>query len=282
MYITEIKRNIIIDTDAGGDPDDTLAIIQACQLDNVIAFVTSDETPDGARARFVKQLVNEAGSDIPVFTGLPSPNPGKHLLGKLVGGLSVQPPIMTVSMGALLAHPETIHWVGIGSFTNLAWVGRNYHAYDMRVTAMGGRLSSDPVVRPEHNVKVDPEAAVSVVDMFNDITFVPSTVTMSELMAVSHDHEALKILKARGALSALNNFEVWFRDKFDKSYQHDLETLAFACGAASGAVKSVTMNREGRFNDGKGSNINVVYGDFEYDKVWEWFYATQSKGYDTN
>lgn len=276
MYISEIQRNIIIDTDAGGDPDDTLAIVQACRLGNVVAFVTSDETPDGARARFVQQIVREAGRDIPVFTGLPSPNPGRHLLGKLAAGLSTQPPSMTEGFSALLEYPETLHWVGIGSFTNLAWVGNNFDTRAMRVTAMGGRFDYDPITRPEHNIKVDPESAAAVMEMFDDITLLPSTVTMSEAMAVDRAHAALTVLKAQGATAALQNFAVWFEERFDKSYQHDLETLAFACGAAGGAVKSVRMNNEGRFSDDENASVKAVYGEFEYDKVWQWFYAKQS------
>lgn len=274
MYIAGIERSIIIDTDAGGDPDDTLAIIQACKLDNVAAFVTSDETLYGARARFVQRLVHEAGADIPVYTGLPSPNPGSHLLDMLASGAFPPLPLMAEGLGPLLQHPENIHWVGIGSFTNLAWVGKNFNAHSMRVTAMGGRLDTDPTMRLEHNVKVDPDSAMAATELFDDITFLPSTVTMSEAMAVSSTHPALAILRAEGAMAALSNFDQWFENKYEKSYQHDLATLAFACGAARGAVKRVRMNREGRFTDDESSNVRVVYGGFEYEKVWQWFYSS--------
>ena len=175
----------------------------------------------------------------------------------------------------LLQHPENIHWVGIGSFTNLAWVGKNFNAHSMRITAMGGRLDTDPTMRLEHNVKVDPDSAMAATELFDDITFLPSTVTMSEAMAVSATHPALAILRAEGAMAALSNFDQWFENKYEKSYQHDLATLAFACGAARGAVKCVRMNREGRFMDDEISNVRVVYGEFEYEKVWQWFYNTR-------
>ena len=120
--MAEAQKNFIIDTDAGGDPDDTLAIFKACKLGNVAAFITSDETADGARARFVEQLVHESGSDIPVFTGHESPYPGKHLLGKLAVGLSPQLPSIESGFIDLVSGLSSVHWVGFGSYTNLAWL----------------------------------------------------------------------------------------------------------------------------------------------------------------
>lgn len=277
MCIAEIRRDIIIDTDTGGDPDDTLVIIQACALDTVVAFVTSDETPDGARARFVQRIVQEEGRDIPVFAGLPSPNPGKHLLGRFAVDTLPQSPSITDGFADLLQNPETLHWVGVGSFTNLAWAGSHFNLKGMRVTAMGGRLGDDPVTRPEHNVKVDPVAAVTVAELFEDITFVPSTVTMSEAMAVDSSHYVLRLLEAKGAQAALMNFEVWFKEKYTTSYQHDLATLAFACGAAGGAVRNARLGTDGRFVYDKDATSRVVSGQFDYQRVWQWFYATHDK-----
>lgn len=235
--------------------------------------MTSDETPDGARARFVQQIVQEAGRDIPVFTGLPSPNPGRHLLDSLIVSALPQPHSIHDGFSELLQNPQAIHWVGIGSFTNLAWVASHFYVNGMRITAMGGRLEDDPVTRPEHNIKVDPIAVDTVVKMCKDITFVPSTVTMSEAAAVNRTHPALSILAEMGAKAALDNFEIWFKEKYDKSYQHDLETLAFACGIAGGEIQNASMDSDGHFISDERSHVRVVSGQFEYEKVWQWFYA---------
>lgn len=275
--MAETYQNFIIDTDAGGDPDDSLAIVQACELGNVAAFVTSDESPDGARARFVQQLVRETGKDIPVFTGLESPHPGKHLLGHLAVVSVPQPPSIKDGFLELVSQLPNPHWVGIGSYTNLAWLGKqpDYNIEDMQVTVMGGRLASDANMRPEHNVKVDPDAALAAAQLFGHMMFVPSTVTMSEKMAVSVTHPALDVLRVKNMQSALRNFAIWFEYKHPQSYQHDLETLAYAYGAVSAAVKKVRINHEGRLTDDESSLTKTVYGDFDYDEVWRWFYEVQ-------
>lgn len=272
-------ERIIIDTDAGGDPDDSLAIALACQLPNVIAFVTSDETHDGARARFVKSLV---GDQIPVLTGLPSPYPGKHVIDDLdVSGIE-QPPSMESALPGMIyesARGNNVHWIGIGSYTNLAWLFESHRelARSMNITLMGGRLNYSAGDRPEHNFKVDPDAALLVAEAASKLMYVPATVTMHEQTRVDKEHLLISYL-ASGTepwkKAALANFDVWFKERFPASYQHDALTLGIAVGAVRYARSvKVRATSSGGLIEDSSSNVLAVADGVDYDAFWSWVWS---------
>lgn len=273
-------ERIIIDTDAGGDPDDTLAIALACQLPNVIAFVTSDETHDGARARFVKSLV---GDRVPVLTGFSSPHPGKHVLDKLSTLNIEQPPSMEHLLPGMIddtTRDSNLHWIGIGSYTNLAWLldSRPELAESMRVTLMGGRLNHTENDRPEHNFKVDPDAAMKIAESAHELLYVPTTVTSHNKTYVDRAHPLISYL-ADGSepwkVAALANFDVWFAERFPASYQHDALTLGIALGAVQYTLSTrVRASRPGGLIEDPTSRATAVAGGVDYDAFWSWVWQT--------
>lgn len=273
-------ERIIIDTDAGGDPDDTLAIALACRLPNIFAFVTSDETRDGARARFVKSLV---GNHAAVLTGLPSPYPGKHVLDKLDVSSSEQPSSMVGELPHMLEQASgdgDIHWIGIGSYTNLAWLFDSYPQYaeSIKVTLMGGRLNHSKTDRPEHNFKVDPDAAVKVAEVAQNLTYVPTTVTSHDQIRVDAAHPLISYLRSgpeSWKMAALANFDVWFAERFPSSYQHDALTLGIALGAVGYTLSSqVRATPPGGLVEDPASRITAVAGGVDYDAFWKWAWQT--------
>jgi len=273
-------EKIIIDTDAGGDPDDTLAIALACTMPNLLAYITSDETNDGGRSKLVRALVGQDG--VPVFTGAPSPNPGKHLLDRLSLDNSLQPQRMRDELLSLVdaQRDDNLLWVGIGSYTNLAWLydKRPHLADSMRVVLMGGRMNYNEGDRPEHNFKVDPDAAVLVATRVRNLTYVPATTTMHERTRVDAEHPFINYLSSGQAswqTVARENFNVWFEERFDSSYQHDALTLAIAVGALHGLTQTpVRVSREGGLTEDDTSHIHAVTGGVDYDAFWQWTWDT--------
>lgn len=266
------KEQLIIDTDAGGDPDDALAIAVACQLPNVAAFITSDETPGGERARYVQQLVNEAGADIPVYTGIVSPYPGKSIFEHMPAPSIAQPQRIGRQFMKLLDGP--LAWIGLGPYTNLQFVlmakPELRTSEDFRAVLMGGRLPHDTVERAEHNVKVDPEAAVYVTEHCSDVLFVPATVTGVESMSVTATHAIIGMLQARGFSSAVNNFETWFAHRYPQSFQHDMLTLGIGYGAVDFAFWEHVSVSGSRLRADEASPVLAVKDGVDYDKAWAW------------
>lgn len=273
------KEHIIIDTDAGGDPDDALAIGLARAMPDVIAFVTSDEIDGDRRARFTQSLAGK----VPVMAGLASPNPGKHILDHLTlqepGGVApMQEELPRVMKEALQTGP--ISWIGIGSYTNLAWLIDHHPELvsTMRVTLMGGRLNHTDNDRPEHNFKVDPLAAMKVAEALSDVTFVPTTVTTHADNRVDASHPLISYLSQSGRdwqMAALQNFEVWFEKRFPASYQHDALTLAIAANAIRHArTVNVRATPSGGLIEDDTSRIKAVADDVDYDGMWQWIWHT--------
>ena len=52
---------MIIDTDIGGDPDDTVAVVAAARSVPELALVVTSDEYSGERARFVRHLLDVAG-----------------------------------------------------------------------------------------------------------------------------------------------------------------------------------------------------------------------------
>lgn len=273
------REHIIIDTDAGGDPDDALAIGLARNMPNVIALVTSDEIGGDRRAHFVRSLAGR----VPVIAGLASPNPGKHVLDYLRVESRDPIPMMQDELPGIIdsaLRNGPVSWIGIGSYTNLAWLIERYPrlASELRVTLMGGRLNHTEHDRPEHNFKVDPSAAMKVSEAISDLTFVPTTVTTNEATRVDASHSLIAYLSQSDeewCAAALQNFEVWFDNRFPASYQHDALTLAIATHAIRRFdTVHVRATPTGGLVEDDSSSIRAVSGNVDYDGLWRWIWDT--------
>jgi inosine-uridine nucleoside N-ribohydrolase len=268
-----MAEKLIIDTDAGGDPDDALAIAVACRLPNVAAFLTSDETPNCERARLVQQIVNESGAEIPVFAGLQSPRAGKHIFEHVPAPNVPEP--QKIGNGLLELLGGSTHWIGLGPYTNLEYVLRQIPGLgeraDFNITLMGARLAEDIITRPEHNVKVDPVAAAYVASRSRGILFAPSTITMSEETRLGANHPILGTLREIGHRSVVRNFEAWFEYRFPASYQHDLLTLGIGCKTVGYDMYSqVELINQDRLAESSASPHVSVTGGVQYSAMWTW------------
>jgi inosine-uridine nucleoside N-ribohydrolase len=151
-----------IDTDAGDNPDDTIALWCAARADDIDLVGVS--TVDGnieKRAAYVRKLL----PDVDVIAGPP-------------------PPERMTNVDALL---------GIGPWTNVAGLA-DVGALPLRVVMMGGALAPikhrGELRRIEHNVGADPGSAARLLGATGNLIVVPLDAT-SRLKAHAHDEKVL-------------------------------------------------------------------------------------------
>src|SRR5438132_2541452 len=151
-----------VDTDAGENPDDTIALWCAAQADDVdLAGVSTVDGDVELRAAFVRDLL----PDVDVIAG---PPPADRL----------------ANVDILL---------GIGPWTHVADLA-DEGVLPRRVVLMGGALAPvkhrGELRRIEHNVGADPEAAARLIGTTGNLIVVPLDAT-ARLHAHAQDDEVL-------------------------------------------------------------------------------------------
>lgn len=229
---------VIIDTDIGGDGDDAIAVaVAALRVPELALVLTSDEY-DRQRARFARWFLDQLDRpDVPVVAGADLGNTRYLCVRELI------PPDVTVTAGDVVAAVEAVcattegpvRWVGMGPMSNLAAVltARPQLAKQLVVTQMGGALHYRNPARAEHNVRLDPTAAIQVVQtpdlplwlVTSDITFTPEL----EVTAASPLYTALAAPHAPTWAQILQaHLDRWFVGFHPGTIQHDALTLSAA------------------------------------------------------
>ena len=157
---------MIVDSDAGTDPDDTCVAILVGRhraLFGATLLVSNDETSSFAKGRFLQHVMNLVGADIPVAAGLPS-NKRRDRDTASDAGLV---PALDVARDAVeqiervLDENESVEYVGLGALTNLAAVlaRRPELASRVRLTQMGPAIAGNfERGSAQYNARVDPAA----------------------------------------------------------------------------------------------------------------------------
>ncbi|NUR98249.1 MAG: nucleoside hydrolase [Kribbellaceae bacterium] len=229
---------MVIDTDAGGDPDDAVALVVAARrVPELVLVVTSDEF-GGERARFVRWLLDLVGrSDVRVVAGADLGNRRGFVVDGMcpaevgrqgtdvVGAVSVE----------LAAVDGRVRWVGMGTLSNLAVLQRERPELVARmvVTQMGGAIDYRHPERAEHNFRADPAAVIELLptlERWGPATFVMSDVTFHPAMRLTADSAIYRRWAGTGA----RPWERMLREHFDRwtakypAMQHDSLALAAA------------------------------------------------------
>ncbi|BCJ46198.1 hypothetical protein GCM10010168_51470 [Actinoplanes ianthinogenes] len=229
---------VIIDTDIGGDADDAIALaVAALRLPDLALVLTGDEC-DRQRARFATHFLAELGRpEVPVVAGADLGNDRYLCVRDLI------PPETPAPTGDVVAAVEAVcaatdgpvRWVGMGPMSNLAAVlaARPHLAERLLVTQMGGALRYRDPTRAEHNVRLDPAAAVAVVRtpglplwlVTSDVTFTPEL----EVTAAGPLYAALTAPDAPAWARTLRaHLDRWFTGFHPGTIQHDALTLSAA------------------------------------------------------
>jgi inosine-uridine nucleoside N-ribohydrolase len=202
-----------IDTDAGDNPDDTVALWCASRAEDVDLVGVS--TVDGdveRRAVGVRQLLPA----VDVVAGFP-------------------PPDRVANADVLL---------GIGPWTHLATLA-DQGALPRRVVLMGGALAPvkhrGELRRVEHNVGADPEAAARLLSNTGNLIVVPLDAT-ARLRAHEHDERVLS-----GAIPGFRSqLDIWRQHNDDDQplVLHDVAALFVALGDRVSRMESRRLEVE--------------------------------------
>ena len=232
------RAPMIVDTDIGGDPDDTVALVVAARLVPELRLVITSDEYGGERARFARYLLDLVGrTDVQVVAGSDLGNSRMWVIDGLCP--AEVPRQGTDVVGAVselcTATDGRIRWVGMGPLSNLAMLQTQQPELvsQLVVTQMGGAINYRDPTRAEHNFRVDPEAAIRMVPALEPWlpTFVLSDVTFNPAMEITKDSPLFR----RWARPDARPFERLFREHCDRwmakypgTMQHDALTLAAA------------------------------------------------------
>ncbi|MFE9577409.1 nucleoside hydrolase [Nocardia sp. NPDC006044] len=228
---------IIIDTDIGGDPDDAVALTCAARTLPELALVITTDENNGGRARFARYLLDLHGrQDVPVISGADLGNTLYYVVDGLTpDDVPAQPTDVLDAVRKVCASTDRhVRWVGMGPLTNLSGVLSAAPELINRlvVTQMGGAINYRDPARAEHNFRLDPAAARTVVATAADLLLVLSDITFTEQIAVTADTDTYRLLAAAQAPAWARllraHLDRWFAAFYPSSMQHDPLALATA------------------------------------------------------
>lgn len=274
---------LIIDTDIGDDPDDTVALVIAARTEPRLALVVTSDEREGARARFARQLLDLLGrSDVAVTAGLQVSREGpadlcvRDLIDERVAN---QPADVLGAVASVVEQTDgPVRWVGLGFLSNLAMLceRRPDLARRLVVTQMGGALDREPR-RPEYNFGGDPPAARAALARIQQPHLVIADLTYQEPMRVLPDSALCSALDtaARGSWQRVvgEQFRAWFAIP-KPSFQHDPLALSAALGrrfvAFDGA--QVTLDRTGRMALAANGHDVRLARTVDYEAFMRWLH----------
>ena len=229
---------MIIDTDIGGDPDDTVALVVAARRVAELALVITSDEYGGERARFARYLLDLVGRrDVKVVAGS---DLGNSRLYFVDGLFPAEVPkqsddVVSAVVDVCGSVSGRIRWVGMGPLSNLATLQaeRPDLVARMVVTQMGGAIKYRDPSRAEHNFRVDPQAAIRMLPALEPWlpTLVVSDVTFSEAMEITADSPIYQRWTHPGAppwAKILQSHLDRWMERYPGSMQHDALTLAAA------------------------------------------------------
>ncbi|WP_228824643.1 nucleoside hydrolase [Nocardia blacklockiae] len=281
-----VAAPIVLDLDIGGDPDDAFALACAARLPELCLVLTSDEI-DGERARLARYLLDLLGRpDVLVVAGADLANRRYWVVDGLVPtSIPAQAGDVVDAVRAVCArYAGPVRWVGCGPMTNLARVLRECPELARRlvITQMGGALHYRDPTRAEHNVRLDPEAALFVAVTAPHLTLTLSDVTFTDEIAVGPaptdpGHSVYRVLAAADSPSwarlLAEHLDRWAA-AFDgrTSKQHDPLNLAVALGMWFAHVVRVPVAfaADGRMRAEQGGLPIQVVLAANYPAVRQW------------
>ncbi len=252
------RAPLIIDTDLGGDPDDAVAVaVAALRVPELALVITTDEV-GGERARMARHLLDLAGRpEVPVAAGADLGGSRYFCAQGLVPeSVPFQADDISAAVRAVTAAAGRgpVRWLGIGPMTNLARLAASDPETTARlvITQMGGALAYRDPSRAEHNIRLDPPSAITVLTGMRPLTLVPSDVTFTEATQISAGSPIARSLSdpAAPAWATMlsRHLDRWFERSYPATMQHDALALASSLGhpAVDYGDITVTIAADGR------------------------------------
>ncbi|MBF6125515.1 nucleoside hydrolase [Nocardia brasiliensis] len=229
---------VIVDTDIGYDADDLVATVLACKTLPLRLLITSDEH-DGQRARLARYLLNLTGRGaVNVVAGADLAGAQQRWLcdGLVPERIGPQTGSVIEAVREAGAGHRFVRWIGLGPLTNLATIVREAPelACTLLITQMSGAINYRDPDRAEHNLRMDPDAAITVLRAGLHTMLVLSDTTFTGELAIGREHELYQRLAGSSlgwARLVAAGFDRWFDAKYPESTMHD--PLAVAAGAGT-------------------------------------------------
>ncbi|KOV84148.1 nucleoside hydrolase [Nocardia sp. NRRL S-836] len=227
---------LIIDTDAGGDPDDAIALVVAAAEPSLTLVSTVDEL-GGRRARFVRHLLDLLGrEDVVVVAGADLGDTRMDCVAGLVpDSVAPQRTDLAEAVAQVVAGTDgPVRWAGMGPVTNLAALLTAHPELAQRlvVTQMGGALHYRDPERAEHNFRLDPAAANTLLTKGKLPKLVLSDTTFTPEIEITKDSGVWRKLSGPDAPAwarlVASHMAQWFDRFHPGTIQHDALTLAAA------------------------------------------------------
>ncbi|GAA0945341.1 hypothetical protein GCM10009554_40070 [Kribbella koreensis] len=279
------RAPMIIDTDAGGDPDDAVALVAAARrVPELKLVITSDEF-GGERARFVRHLLDVVGrADVKVVAGSDLGNSRLYFVDGLF------PPDVPKQDGSVVAAVAEvcdatagpIRWVGMGPLSNLATLQAERPELVARlvVTQMGGAIVYRDPSRAEHNFRVDVGAVVRMLPVLEpwQPTFVVSDVTFNPAIEITPEttiYQRWTDLDAPLWARILRAHSDRWMERYPGSMQHDGLTLAAAMlwPGIRFARERVTLDEIGRMSRSEPGTEITMSTSVDYPAFMNWLDA---------
>jgi len=265
-------KHVILDTDIGGDPDDTFALL-LCLASPEISLdlvVTSDEHK-GHRAAFAKKLLAVLGKDILVVAGADLGNDRCCVVDNMVEAMA--PMDYVAAIKTVVEKNEITDYLCISPQSNLAAFLQHHPGLmpKLRVTIMGGSINYRTEGKVEHNIRYDVAAARAVFAANIDKKYVLSETTFHPELRVDTNHDFYTRLHWHTSeldvrvliKESIDNF---FTHLYPSTLMHDPLTISVVIkpGFVTFAQKPLIMNERGEFIESSTGKITTVSTSAKY------------------
>ncbi len=225
-----MKKHIILDTDIGGDPDDTFALLLGLNSPEIQIdlIVTSDEH-QGHRALFAKKLLRLLNKNIPVVKGRDLGHNKCCVICDLVTE-DISPSDYLDKIKRVAERNPKTYYVCIGPQSNLA-AFLDYAPElqtELEVVIMGGAIHRKEGI--EHNVKYDIGAARKVFNSNLNMRWVISDITANPAIEINQFHPIYKkIEQSPSPIKDLfiKSMQNYFDDLYSSTFMHDPLALSY-------------------------------------------------------
>lgn len=198
LKLSKSKYNIIIDTDLGYDPDDTIALLTALKLPNinVLTIITSDEDENFSRAQFISNLVKKySKAKIPVFAGRSYSHSPKFSIKKEIGRNNTKlfdvNSVYALIEKSYLKDKKKVKYVCIGGLTNLCILIKSFPSVTSLIDLYftGGAFNYRKAGQHTYNIRLDFDSTYSV--------FINSTLNKSLITSdITYNNKSLRFQKS--------------------------------------------------------------------------------------
>lgn len=238
LYLADMNPSIILDTDIGFDPDDLFALLFLHKLAgaDLKLLITANEI-DGKRAQFAKQILAKLSNTHTAIAEGCSLGIDKFIVDSLLEKSNeINNKDYIGAMKQVIDESESVIYIGIGGFTNLARFIESYpkEAKKMKIFVMGGAIEYERYPDwVEYNIKIDPVSVKKVIEANVNVSLVMAQTTHNPIYEVSVGHPLYDgLLVGNNSVNEIlhEHCKLWFEKRGHGTSMHDPLTVAAALG----------------------------------------------------